>query len=139
MYWSLQRRFSCNLGDNLIQIYHWLFCSRISPCYGNNTMCLFVKKRDSPVVVTSDFKISLIHLIVISIIFMASILLEFLNPSEMTCILRVIIILSLAYTLNASFMLIKSQKLIQAFLSKLPIAAKEVRKTVSVQFFLQFF
>ena len=66
---------------------------------------------------------------------MASFVLEFLNPSEIICIARLTIIFSIAYTLNASFMFVKSQKLIQAFLSKVLITAEEARKTVSVQIF----
>ena len=95
-------------------------------------LSIFIVKRKTPVVASSDFIASTIHLIIIITINLMAIILQFLDPSENVCILRVSTI-SISYALSISFMFVKSQKLLQAFLSKVPITLEEARKTVSLQ------
>ena len=83
-------------------------------------------------VVSSDFIASTIHLIIIITIYLLATMLQFLDPSENICLLRVSTI-RISYALSISFMFVKSQKLLQAFLSKVPITLGEARKTVSLQ------
>ena len=96
------------------------------------TLGVFIKKRKSPVVTSSDFTASTIHLIIINLAFIASIFPQTINLSEIMCVVRISSV-TIVNALNISFMLVKSQKLLQAFLSKVPITLEEARKTVTLQ------
>ena len=63
-------------------------------------------------------------------------LLQFINPSQEICIARLTINVSIAYVLNISLVFIKSQKLLQAFLSKVALTRKEAKRTASLQIFI---
>ena len=95
-------------------------------------LSIFIVKRKTPVVVSSDFIASVIHLIIITVQYVMVVTLQFVSPSEKVCLMRVSII-SIFYALSISFMFVKSQKLLQAFLSKVPITLEEARRTVSLQ------
>ncbi|XP_066923468.1 G-protein coupled receptor family C group 6 member A-like [Clytia hemisphaerica] len=96
------------------------------------TLAVFIKKKKTPVVASSDFTTSTIHLIIIAIAFISSVFPQLFLPSEAICIIRVSLA-TVINSLNMSFMSVKSQKLLQAFLSKVPITLKEAKKTVTLQ------
>ena len=98
------------------------------------TMGIFTMKRKTPVVVTSDFTISIIHMCVIALIFLLLQILQITSPSLATCSSR-IAVTSVSFILNVSIVFIKSQKLLKAFLSKVLITEKEARNTKSQQIF----
>ena len=93
---------------------------------------LFTLKRHTPIVKTSDFVMSTIHLSFNSLIFALSPTAFFLKPDPRYCLLKPITI-SVLYTLSVSLMFIKSQKLLQAFLSKVRITSGEAKRTIWVQ------
>ena len=66
---------------------------------------------------------------------MATIAFQLPHPSQAICLIRVTFVLCVAYTLSTSFMFVKSHKIIQAALSKVPITETEARKTKSIQIF----
>ncbi|XP_066923470.1 G-protein coupled receptor family C group 6 member A-like [Clytia hemisphaerica] len=96
------------------------------------TLGVFIKKKGTPVVASSDFTTSTIHLIIIAIAFISSVFPQLFVPSVAICIIRVSLA-TVINSLNMSFMFVKSQKLLQAFLSKVPITLKEAKKTVTLQ------
>ena len=53
------------------------------------SLVVFMKKKKTPVVVSSDFTASMIHLIIINLAFIASIFPQLLNPSETVCIIGI--------------------------------------------------
>ena len=95
------------------------------------TLITFIINRNTPIVMTSDFKISVFHLCVHSLTLLSTPLTFFTNE---ICIIKPLIFSTL-YTLNIGIVFIKSQKLLQAFLSKVRITPEEAKRTVIGQFF----
>ena len=102
------------------------------------TIGVFVRKKNTPVIKVSDFKMSILHLMTILIIFVMVPILKFMEPSREICIARVTINISIAYVLNASLVFVKSQKLLRACLSKIKLTPSEIKQTVSLQIFIVF-
>ena len=100
------------------------------------TLCLLIIKRDTPIIAVADFKISTIHLVAIILTFVMIPTLQLLEPSLEICIARTSIPITLVYTLNVSVAFVKSQKILRAFLSKIPITQQEARQTTSLQIFV---
>ena len=98
------------------------------------TMLTFIVKRNTPIVMTSDFKVSILHLSIHAVTLIATPLAFFTNE---ICITKPLVFTTL-YTLNIGIVFIKSQKLLQAFLSKVRITAEEAKRTVIYQIFTIF-
>eukprot|EP00111_Clytia_hemisphaerica_P007712 TCONS_00022413-protein len=112
-----------------ITLFKSIFGLSSTGCLGTFiTAYVFIWKRKTPVVISSDFRASMIHLTVMVCTFITGPALQVLHPSLEICITRVAII-GILYSLNICFMFVKSQKLLQAFLSKVPITVEEIRKT----------
>ena len=79
---------------------------------------VFLNKRETPIVRLSDFKLSIFHLSINGVIFI-TLPISFSSQTLQyeLCVMRVSVV-SIFYTLNIGIVFIKSQKLLQAFLSK---------------------
>ena len=116
--------FSFLLALNLLGIFITFFSSIV-----------FIVNRRTPMVSVSDYTISLIHMSIMCLLFMTVPSTFIGKPNFKKCISRLISI-SLLYTANIGIVFIKSQKLLQAFLSKIRLAAKEVQRSKIVQVFI---
>ena len=100
------------------------------------TLGVFVKRRNSPIVSLSDYKLSVIHLILILLIFGdVAFSLLWQQKTYGVCVLNLLFI-SIAYVCSVGVVFIKSQKLLQAFLSRVRLTSKEIQRTVMVQIFI---
>ena len=95
------------------------------------TMTTFIIKRNTPIVMTSDFKVSISHMSIHAVTFVVTPFTFFTNEA---CITKPLIFTTF-YTLNIGIVFIKSLKLLQAFLSKVRITAEEAKRTVITQVF----
>ena len=95
------------------------------------TLIAFILNRSTPIVMTSDFKVSTLHL---SIHITTIVVTPFTFIANKSCITKSLVFTTL-YTLNIGIVFIKSQKLLQAFLSKVRITAEEAKRTMITQIF----
>ena len=95
------------------------------------TLIIFIVRRNTPIVTTSDFKVSILHMSIHSVIFIVTPLTFFSNKA---CILKPLIFTTF-HTLNIGILFIKSQKLLMAFLSKVRLTAEEIKRTIYGQIF----
>ena len=98
----------------------------------STTSVIFWVKRRTPVVISSDVKVTFVHLLAQFSTIVIIMILPFVKPSQIVCTARIVPI-SVGYVLNVSLMFIKSQKIVQAFLSKIPITEKDTKETVTLQ------
>ena len=80
---------------------------------------------------TSDFNVSILHMTIHTVTLIVTPFTFFTNH---TCVPKPLIFTNL-YTLSIGIVFIKSQKLLQAFLSKVRITAEEAKRTVVTQIF----
>ena len=100
------------------------------------TMLTFIRKRKTPIVSLSDYAVSMVHMALICFIFITillSLTIGFLNTN--ICLTKVLSI-SVCYVTSVGIVFIKSQKLLQAFLSNVRLTASEAKRTVGVQVFI---
>ena len=95
------------------------------------TLLTFVIKRHSPIVMTSDFKVSILHM---SVQGLTLIVTPFAFFTHHYCFTKPLVFTTL-YTINIGILFIKSQKLLQAFLSKVRLTVDEAKRTVCNQIF----
>ena len=103
------------------------------------TMLIFTIKRDSPIVRLSDYKLSMFHMTLICVIFGGiafSIWVVQLVKFEM-CLMKILIV-SIGYVVNVGILFIKSQKLLNAYLSKVRLSPDEIKRTLYGQVFIIF-
>ena len=96
-----------------------------------STLVTFIIKRNTPIVMTSDFKVSILHISIHGVTLIVTPFAFFTNQS---CITKPLVFTTL-YTLNIGIVFIKSQKLLLAFLSKVRLTAEEVKRTIIGQIF----
>ena len=101
------------------------------------TSIVFIFKRKTPMVSVSDFKISMAHMSIIIVLFLALPSTFIGKPDFNKCITRLLSV-SVLYVTSVGILFVKSQKLLQAFLSKVRITAEEARKTKWIQIFTMF-
>ena len=98
-------------------------------------MAIFSVEKNSPVVASSDFRVSMLHMGVICSISMLLPTLYLVDAVNIvSCILKPVLISTL-YVVNIGIVFVKSQKLLRAFTSKIRITGEEARKTIGLQFF----
>ena len=102
------------------------------------TMVVFTKKKDTPIVKTSDYKLSMVHMSLIIFIFGTELFSMLIVEANYGFCVAKLLFVSIAYLLNVGIMFIKSQKLLQAFLSKVRLTAEEIKKTIAMQIFTVF-
>ena len=95
------------------------------------TIITFIIKRKTPTVMVSDFKISLLHMIIHALTLVVTPLVFF---TDQRCFIKPLMF-SLLYTFNIGIVFIKSQKILRAFLSKVILTSGEAKRTVIGQFF----
>ena len=95
------------------------------------TLVTFIIKRNTPIVTTSDFKVSILHMTIHGVTLIVTPIIFFTNQ---VCITKPLVFTTL-YTLNVGIVFIKSQKLLLAFLSKMRLTAEEVKRTIIGQIF----
>ena len=99
-----------------------------------SSLIVFTVKKKTPIVLISDYKISITQMVTICLLNLI-ILCSFIGkPSLHKCIMRLISI-SILYVANIGIVFIKSQKLLQAYLSKVKLREEEVKRTKLVQIF----
>ncbi|XP_066925328.1 extracellular calcium-sensing receptor-like [Clytia hemisphaerica] len=99
------------------------------------SLSLFIFKRKTPMVSVSDYKVSLIHMSIILLLFVTVPSTFIGTPNFYKCISRLTSI-SMLYVINIGIVFIKSQKLLQAFLSKVRLTSEEVQRSKMVQVFI---
>ena len=99
------------------------------------SLIVFVVKRKTPIVSVSDYKMTLMHMSMICLLFVTIPFTFIGKPNFHFCISRLISI-SLLYVTNIGIVFIKSQKLLLAYLSKVHLTAEEVKNSKIVQIFL---
>ena len=99
------------------------------------TMTVFVRKRQTPIVKLSDFTLSVFHMGLNCFIF-STIYFWLLKQERGSgyCITK-ILLLSIAYVLSVGVLFCKSQKLLDAFLSKVRVTEEEMRRALILQVF----
>ena len=95
------------------------------------TLLCFIINKNTPIVVISDFKVSILHMSIHAVTFIVTPFAFFTNE---VCITKPLVF-TILYTLNIGIVFIKSQKLLQAFLSKVRITTGEAQRTVATQVF----
>ena len=101
----------------------------------SSTIILFIVKQSSPVVKTSDFLLSILHMILLCLIFVViCIFLLTQHTTKAYCNTK-LFANTILYTANVGIIFIKSQKLLQAFLSKLRLTSSQKSRTVYIQAF----
>ena len=106
-------------------------------------LVIFIMNRNTPVVKVSDYHVSLLHL---STLFTTIILTVFsytfptndLGINFLTICVSRNLLLTICYASNVAFIFIKSQKLLNAFLSTLRLTSSEMKRTIAVQMFTVF-
>ncbi|XP_066919756.1 G-protein coupled receptor family C group 6 member A-like [Clytia hemisphaerica] len=93
------------------------------------TLIIFVIKRNTPIVTTSDFKVSTLHISIQAVTMIIAPFLYFMNHN---CVSKPLVFTTL-YTLDVGIVFIKSQKLLQAFLCKVKLTAEEAKRAVMTQ------
>lgn len=99
------------------------------------TIVVYAWKRHTPIVKISDRTFTFFHLWSLMII---NIILPFVyigKPSILKCVSRPVAV-GLLYNLNISIVLVKSNKMVQAFQSKIRITSSEIRQTTLTQWFV---
>eukprot|EP00111_Clytia_hemisphaerica_P007876 TCONS_00022879-protein len=94
-------------------------------------LVIFIVKKKTPIVMASDFKVSILHLSMQGLTFIIT---PIVFLTRMSCITKPLILTTL-YTLNIGIVFTKSQKILQAFLSKVRITSEEVKRTMITQIF----
>ena len=88
----------------------------------------FMYKRDTPIIRAMDFKVTIFHLLTLSITFISLPFLFIRKPSKAICILRPVGVSTL-FNLSLAFVIIKSQRLLRIFQAKLTILSEnEMRR-----------
>ena len=95
------------------------------------TLTIFVIKRNTPIVMTTDFKVAILHMSLHAFTFIVA---PFSIFSHGFCFARPLLFTNV-YTLNIGIVFVKSQKILQAFLSKVRITAGEAKRTMVTQVF----
>ena len=98
-------------------------------------VAVFVHNRDTPCVKISDKMISFSHLAIILLSYVVLPVLHFWKPSTTVCASRPLSVAAL-YSLNVSIISVKSNKLVNAFLSKTRASGNEALKTTLTQLFV---
>ena len=96
---------------------------------------VFVVKRDTPVVRSSDIGLSLLHLFALFSVFGLSNVLyttTSANVSKGHCIARNVVI-SVLYTLNVALVYTKTEKILVAFLSSVRVTSGEMKRAAAFQ------
>jgi len=102
------------------------------------SMVVFVLKRNTPIVTTSDFVVSIIQMSITCLIFVVTPLPFLKNASSaFVCTWRTLNI-SVLYALNIGIQFIKSQKLLNACRSKIRLSGGTVSRTSTIQVFTVF-
>jgi len=102
------------------------------------TMILtFLKFKETPLVRAADFKISVCHFMCCLLIFTCLPILFFLKPTNVICYARPVFVSALNCSCAAIF-LIKSNRILTVFRSKLRIDESDANKLKIVQFFIVF-
>lgn len=99
------------------------------------SVVVFIVKRRTPIVAISDFGLSTIHMLVMCLLFIV-IPVPFLLDSKVEYCIWKSINISIFSTINVGIMFVKSQKLLQAFLSNIRVREKDVHRTTAWQVFL---
>ena len=99
-------------------------------------MIVFTLKRDTPMVRLSDYMVSIGHM-ALSIFIFASIMVALVlrKTSLEICMVKVLLI-SVCYVISIGILFIKSQKILQAFLSNVRLTQGEAKRTIAVQIFI---
>ena len=98
------------------------------------SMFVFVAKRKTPIVLVSDFLLSMIHISIIGLLFVAMTVSFLGEPKFYKCLLR-LLSFSLLYTTNIGIIFVKSQKILVAFSSQTRLTPEEVKQTKTLQIF----
>ena len=106
-------------------------------------LVIFILNRNTPIVKVSDFNISLMHLVILfmtivtcySVYTVAPLTLQFLGISFLSICVSRNLLLTMFYTANVTFVFIKSQKVLDAFLTTLRLRVGQRRRTMGVQLF----
>ncbi|XP_066927358.1 uncharacterized protein [Clytia hemisphaerica] len=93
------------------------------------TLIIFIIKRNTPIVTTSNFKVSSLHISIQAVTMITAPILYFMNHN---CVSKPLVLTTL-YTFDIGIVFIKSQKLLQAFLCKVKLTAEEDKRTVMAQ------
>ena len=119
--------------DTLMESIAYIF-GLIGTCLTLTVIVVFHLRRETPIVRSSDYHISLIHLSSIVITYIVGLLSISINISKEMCIVRNLNI-SIFYCSNAACIYTKSEKIMDAFKSKVRLSAEEIRKTIATQVF----
>ena len=98
-------------------------------------LILFVLKRHTPVVRSSDKFLSFLHLGSLLLTFLCTGYLYTLSNLEIDICIGRTLIFSVLYTLHVSCLYTKSHKLVKAFASKVKLNANEIKQTMIFQIF----
>ena len=102
---------------------------------GRGRIYIFIYKRNTPIVRSSDKTLSFLHLL--TLLAMIGCDLYITADDDITiekCVAQNLIP-SILYTINVGFIYAKSQKLLTAYLSKVRVTRKQMQKAVGLQIF----
>ena len=98
-------------------------------------LIVFIAKRNTRIVRSSDKTLSILHLSNIMLIISATLYLNLIKRVTVVKCVTTNLILSVFYVINVAFVYTKSQKLLSAFQSKVLLSRKEIHMTSAVQIF----
>ena len=97
-------------------------------------MAVFYFQRGSPTVRSSDYHLSLVHLLSIVITYVVGLFSMFASISNEMCVVRNLNV-SFFYCINVACVYTKSEKILNAFMSKVRITLGEMNRTIATQVF----
>ena len=105
---------------------------------GTIVITILIINRDTPTVRSSDFRISLLHLVAITMTFACGLLASFSGKLSLEkCVFRNMNV-SIFYCIDVACVYTKSEKIMVAFISQVRISPGRVRKTIAMQIFTIF-
>ena len=120
------------LKGSFIGIVPILICT-LGSLYTIGIMLIFLKSKDTPFVKATDLPISMLHLILILLMFTILPILFIGEPTRLKCTLQPIVVLLLC-TCPSTIILMKSQKILLAFKSKTRLSSSQKRKSTAIQY-----
>ena len=134
LYMSNEKRDSCfdpyilkviSIGQPFTLVAIGLTCFGFMSCFG--VLLAFIKYRNTPMMKAANVNMTLFHIVLIAANFLLLLLAFYGEPSEMKCYCR-LFAMTIFYTIIVGIILLRSQKVLKAFGSRIKMTKSEVRR-----------
>ena len=134
LYMSNEKRDSCfdpyilkviSIGQPFTLVAIGLTCFGFMSCFG--VLLAFIKYRNTPMMKAANVNMTLFHIVLIAVNFLLLLLAFYGEPSEIKCYCR-LFAMTIFYTIIVGIILLRSQKVLKAFGSRIKLTKSEVRR-----------